>query len=385
MSAPVTSGIVRGWCPDAWRPMMAGDGLLVRVRPPLGRLTRVQVLGLCEAADAHGNGEIDATIRANLQIRGVREESWHPLIDALLDLGLIDPDPIREARANLLVTPNWQAGDDTHRIAVELRARLSELPDLPGKVGFAIDAGAAPSLGNAPADFRIERASSGDLILRADGRNLGTPLVRCNEVDHLIALARWFMETGGAEVGRMARHAASLPDWAAATTPPAASAARIETGAQLLGTALGLPFGRVTTMALSRFVGAETAVEAIRLTPWHIVICETDRPIGDRLDPTDFITDPLSPILRADACVGAPACPQATVETRSLAHRLAPHIAGRLHVSGCGKGCARAACADVVVTGRDGRYDLAYAARAGSLPAVAGLDAAQILAHFGAA
>ena len=32
------SGVVRGWCPNAWRPMAAGDGLLVRVRPRLGRL-----------------------------------------------------------------------------------------------------------------------------------------------------------------------------------------------------------------------------------------------------------------------------------------------------------------------------------------------------------
>jgi precorrin-3B synthase len=102
-------------------------------------------------------------------------------------------------------------------------------------------------------------------------------------------------------------------------------------------------------------------------------------------DPADFITDPSSPLLRTDACVGAPACPQATVETRNLAHRLASHIAGRLHVSGCAKGCARAAPADVTLTGRDGRYDLAFDARAGAPPTVADLDPAQILAQFGAA
>ena len=146
MTAPVTNGVVKGWCPDAWRPMMAGDRLLVRVRPPLGRLTRAQALGVCKAATRHGNGQIDATTRANLQIRGVQEDSWRPLIDALLDLALIEPDPVREARANILVVPEWCVGDDSHRIAEELRARLSELPDLPGKFGFAIDAGATPML-----------------------------------------------------------------------------------------------------------------------------------------------------------------------------------------------------------------------------------------------
>ncbi len=385
MSAPVTNGIVKGWCPDAWRPMMAGDGLLVRVRPPLGRLTRVQVLGLCEAATAYGNGQIDATTRANLQIRGVREDSWRPLIDALLDLGLIDPDPTREARANIVVASDWRSGDDTHRIAEELRARLSEMPDLPGKVGFAIDAGAALMLQDAPADFRIERAASGQLILRADGRGLGTPLSSGTEVDRLIALARWFVDSDGAASGRMARHDAPLPDWAVGRIPPAASAYRLQPGSHPLGIALGLPFGRVTATALTRFVQAETVIEAIRLAPWRMAICETDAPLAGYPDPADFITDSSAPILRVDACVGAPACPQASVQTRDLAYRLAPHIAGRLHVSGCAKGCAHTTRADVTLTGRDGRYDLAFDARAGAPPFRAGLDAAQILALFGAA
>ena len=36
----------KGWCPGAYRPMMSGDGLVVRVRPVLARLTQAQVLGL---------------------------------------------------------------------------------------------------------------------------------------------------------------------------------------------------------------------------------------------------------------------------------------------------------------------------------------------------
>ena len=381
----MTAFVVKGWCPDAWRPMMAGDGLLVRIRPPLGRLTREQTLGLCEATTAHANGLIDLTSRANLQIRGVREESWRPLIDTLLDLGLIDPDPIREARANILVAPEWRTGDDTHRIAELLRARLAELPELPGKIGFAIDAGVAPVLQDAPADFRVERAASGTLILRADGRTVGTPVSPGTEVDRLIALAHWFVDSGGTASGRMVRHSAILPDWAAPTTPPAASAPPLHIGRHSLGLALGLPFGRIAASALARYVDTEQAIQAIRITPWHIAICEADAALMVEPDPVDFITDPASPTLHADACVGAPACPQSTVETRALALRLAPHVTGRLHVSGCAKGCARAAPADVTLTGRDGRYDLAFDARAGAPPTLADLDPAQILAQFGAA
>ena len=53
---PAGAPRIKGWCPGAWRPMASGDGLLVRVRPPLGRLTRHQMLALCEAAETFGSG-----------------------------------------------------------------------------------------------------------------------------------------------------------------------------------------------------------------------------------------------------------------------------------------------------------------------------------------
>ena len=93
-----SSAAIRGWCPTAWRPMMAGDGLLVRVRPPLGRLTVPQAIGLAEAARLHGNGLVDLTNRAALQLRGVTEQGHGPLLRHLVALGLTDHDPAREAR-----------------------------------------------------------------------------------------------------------------------------------------------------------------------------------------------------------------------------------------------------------------------------------------------
>ena len=91
-----------------------------------------------------------------------------------------------------------------------------------------------------------------------------------------------------------------------------------------------------------------------------------------------------SPILHVDACVGAPACPQASVETRDLATRLAPLVDGHLHVSGCAKGCARARAADWVLTGREGAFDLARHARAGAAPLHTGLTPERAVALLGA-
>ncbi|MCP1315363.1 cobalamin biosynthesis protein CobG, partial [Halomonas sp. 707D7] len=39
--------------------MATGDGWLVRVRPPLGELTRAQALALAEAAERFGSGLIE--------------------------------------------------------------------------------------------------------------------------------------------------------------------------------------------------------------------------------------------------------------------------------------------------------------------------------------
>ncbi len=198
----------KGWCPGAYRPMASGDGLIVRVRPVLARLTAPQVLGLCEAAQAHGSGMIDLTSRANLQLRGVRAEAHEALLADLWELGLLDADPAMEGRRNLLVAPLWAPGDATALVAQGLIARLGDLPDLPAKVGFAIDCGDAPVLGSASADIRVERGLSGGLILRADGCALGRPVTQDRAVEDVISLAHWFAATRG-DAGRMARHTAA--------------------------------------------------------------------------------------------------------------------------------------------------------------------------------
>jgi len=366
---------VRGWCPDAWRPMMAGDGLILRVKPRHARLLRSEVELLCELAARFGNGAIDLTNRANLQIRGLREADMAQALALLVEQGLVDADPERERRRNVLVAPDWTPGDETGRLAGELMARLHELPELPGKIGFAIDLGAVPVLTEASADFRLERASDGAILLRFDGRETGVPVCADEAADRILELARWFAVSGAMAAGRARRYEGPLPDWANGTSRPAPSRAPLLSGAHVRG----LPFGRTEAPALSRLMAA-TGAQALRVTPWRALVTEG----GDTDAVEGFLTDPADPRLAADACPGALACPQATVETRALAERLAPHVSGRLHVSGCAKGCARGRAADVAITGRDGAFDLAFQARAGDPPVLSGLTPERLLAHFGA-
>ncbi len=364
---------VKGWCPGALRPMRSGDGWVVRVRPRAARLTRAQALGLCDAAQTHGAGLIDLTNRANLQIRGVTDDALAPLQNALAALDLLDSDPELESRRNILIAPDWAEGDDSARLYAQLAARLADLPALPPKMGFAMDAGPAPVLTHDPADFRIERSASG-LILRAEGRALGMALDKGHEIGTLFRLADWFMASGGARAGRMARHNAPLPNWAAWDVQPHPTRAPLAAGPAPVGLILGAAFGQIIAQDLAEVLSASDA-PGLRVTPWRCLVLEGVRalPLPDSL-----IATPDHPALRVDACAGAPLCPQASVETRALARALAPHISGSLHVSGCAKGCARARDADITLIGREGRFDLVIAGQTRAT----GLNAADALAYF---
>jgi len=352
--------------------MTAGDGLLVRVRPRLGRLTVPQAIGLAKAARSHGNGLIDLTNRAALQLRGVTEQSHAPLLRQLIALGLADPDPGREARGNVLLTPDSSPGDDTENIALSLIEHLDEMPELPPKIGIAIDAGPAPCLAAVPADFRFERSATGVLLLRMDGRMLGSPTRGENAARDLSALLHWFLATGGAASGRAARHKAPLPT--VADVAPAPSRPPSQALAAAAGPFHGIPFGQFHADSLIA-LAEKGNVCAVRITPWRGLILEGAKEDADNVS--------IDRLLGMDACPGAPACPQASVATRSLASRLAPLVNGSLHVSGCAKGCARQAPADLVLTGRQGRFDLSRNGPAGSSPELTGMTADQVLAHFG--
>ena len=344
---------VKGWCPGAFKPMMSGDGLIVRVRPFFARLSREQVLGLCDLVHSYGSGILDLTNRANLQIRGVSEDAFDALLSALNDLGLLDPTPETEARRNILVTPFWRDGDDTRRIVGELLARLPELPDLPAKFGYAIDAGRTRLLHQGSADIRVERGAAG-LIVRADGAPSGRPVSSGVVVQTMIDLAQWFAAHRRPEDRRM-RHVLNhtpLPTtWSGAA--PVAAAPEPHPGAHPLGHLLGAPFGQIGAAALEQAM-ATSRSKALRVTPWRLFLLE------DPQGPVDgpFIAKRDDPLLHVDACPGAPYCGRASVETRGLGRQLAGRAPGRLHVSGCVKGCARTRPADQTFVGNDGRFDL---------------------------
>lgn len=372
----MSASVVKGWCPGALRPMQSGDGLVVRVRPFGGRLEAAQISGLAHLAERHGNGLIDVTSRANLQIRGVNETSHRLLLDGLAQLALLDPDAETESRRNILVTPFWRAGDATQSLAAELEEALADSKlELPTKFGFAIDDGTSRVLAGDSADVRIERDRSGGLLVRADGDKLGRSVARGEAVTTALAFADWFVTSGGARGGRgrMAAHlsaGAILPAALRGEAEPAPIMATARPGLYAQGAMVGVAFGQMAHATLNQFAGCG---HALRMTPWRMVLSEGKRAMPNV---TGLITEAYDPALRVIACSGAPRCREAHADTRGLAAALAPNIgaAARLHVSGCAKGCAHSGPAAITLVATGAGFDLVRAGSTRDEPILRGLN-----------
>lgn len=381
---------IQGWCPGAWQPMASGDGLVVRVRPPQGRLTLHQALRLSRLAQAHGTGRLELSSRANVQLRGVPPERHAALLRSLAACGLLDADARSERLRNIVIDPLHRPGDGVQAVALALHQALTQASDLdalPAKFGWAIDGRHTPWLRGVSADIRIERVP-GNTILPWQVRPDGLPWVLAaaspdEAVAVGLALARWFAlrclrrKAQGQRPGRMSActeelsgelraHGHTSPvawlpglpagvnwvpaDTAAYTTAPTGHA--YPGPVPGVGWLVAAPLGRVPATAWTRLVQSLSANGAtgMRITPWRMLLLECDS-AAHTAPAEPWITHPHDARLRVSACTGAPGCPQGRAPTQALALACAPHVpdGAHLHVSGCAKGCAQLAPATVTL------------------------------------
>lgn len=388
---------VQGWCPGAWQPMASGDGLVVRVRPPMGRLTLHQAWRLARLARTHGAGILELSSRANVQLRGVDPARHAAVLRALAGCGLLDADMQRERLRNVVVDPLRQPGDGVEVLATVLLQGLAEadhLGALPAKFGWAIDGGHSPWLQTVSADIRMQRVPGADPhAWRVQPEGLPWALAATDPVGAAaagLALARWFashclgQRAPGLRPGRLASHAGELERLLTSATPQSPWPAGLPAGVHWvparsipgaapqwpgpepcfvpgIGSLVGAPLGRLPAPALARLVGALRGhASGLRVTPWRMLLIETGAQAKGQpgfwhaagLDTVaDWVTDPEDARSRVSACTGAPGCPQAQAPTQALALALAPQVPpqAHLHVSGCAKGCARQAPATVTL------------------------------------
>jgi precorrin-3B synthase len=155
---PLAGGFTRrGACPALSAPMKTGDGLLVRLNPVAGGLSPAQLAGICEAAEAHGNGVIEVTARGSVQIRGLTERSAQEFAAAVNELGIA-------VRTGVPVQTGVLAGLDPEEIADPtaladmIRAGIAEVGlegRLGPKVSVVVDGGGRTALDEVAADVRL--------------------------------------------------------------------------------------------------------------------------------------------------------------------------------------------------------------------------------------
>ena len=159
---------IKGWCPTLLSPMQSGDGWLARVKPSAGVLSAAAARLIADAARRHGNGHIDLTSRANLQVRGLSPRSAEDFAETIIDAGLANTNPLAGSRSAM----SWRARSGLTiplppSTLMPLRATSKPcsagepaLWALPSKFGVLVDGGGVLPLADITADIMV-RAREG--------------------------------------------------------------------------------------------------------------------------------------------------------------------------------------------------------------------------------
>ncbi|TBU81527.1 precorrin-3B synthase [Pseudomonas daroniae] len=397
-------------CPGLLRIVQAKDGGICRIKLACGRLDATQAERIAQAAQRHAGGVLEATNRANLQIRGIHAGSEGVLIGELLAAGLGPSSPGADDVRNLMVSPaaglDPAALVDVSALAARLLTTLENTPrlhalspkfallldggerlamlehphdiwlsalPLDGQIGYAFGlAGCPPQApGDAPALAVVPEAHAHDLLLALLDLFLELASPEQTRMRHLLVNhpAAELLQRLGERLGDVLL---SADQW---RRSPAEPQAHIGIGAQRQPGLVYIggvpPLGRIDAeqllglAALARRLGDGS----LRLTPWQSLllpnIAEADaKTAAQALEGLGLLVDADAPLTRVIACTGSSGCAKGLADTKADAGRLAERLqAGSrqagIHLSGCSRSCAAAHRAPVTLLAvAEGRYDL---------------------------
>ena len=309
--------------------------------------------------------------------------------------GLIDAGAGAEAVRNVVVDPLSRLDPkraDVRKIAARLEHVLvahDRFWALPGKFAFSLSGSSQPRVGGRSSDIMIAVAGGGEFAVFLDGDPVAAaPVCESDIVDAATRLAAVFLELRRDEqsIARMrdavVRHgsAAIFAEAGVASAPVPArhvqSVARSPVGplahsGRIFAAGVGLPFGRIMARELEALcrTGSELGITVANTSPERVLVFPASDPdpataLLAKAVKLQLITDARDPRLAIDVCPGAPACPNASTETRRDAQRLVATLHDSLaafpsfHISGCEKGCARRGTAALTLVARNGAYDI---------------------------
>ncbi len=396
-------------CPGVLALHQAADGGLARIRLPGGVLTAAQLRLLAQLATDLGDGAMELTSRANLQLRGLGPDAAPILSQALYDAGLL-PSITHERVRNIIASPlsglDPLSTYDVLPVAAELDRLLCADPalaELPGRFLFTLDDGRG-DLGTIHSDLGVRAVDKTTAELLLAGTETGVRIPWADVPAVLVAAADAFLAERTARASTAWR-LAELPDGVdaiLASIPLTGvhsshfvvpvdnrSGARRQSGDRVVhrnhemrrmnaqgGGGVGVhrqsdgAAAVVAVVPLGRLMPNQAAVVAelanssagsLRITPWRsVVVPDLLADPRERLDAAGLLTDARSAWIGMTACAGRPGCARALADVRADATRaLAVLPAGRaVHWSGCERRCGRPDGAiDVVATGNGYEVD----------------------------
>jgi len=378
----------------------ARDGGLCRIRLAGGELSAAQARAVAQGSLEFGSGFIDATNRANLQIRGVREGSQEALVSRLVDAGLGPVTPDSDDQRNVMSSP--LAGLDSHALLdvapivstlIGQMQRDARLHQLSPKFALMVDGGERLAMLDHPHDVWLLAVSAERFVFGLAGCpprfESNAPALAAVKTGHIPALVdallhtfldlaqpwqtrmRELLTTCSIEeiLGRVQEKLGFPLDRNVEHWRRPASDARLRFGVHRQGTSdsvcvgAQVPLGRLDAATLSAL--ADLAPR-LRMTPWQSIML-LDVPSADaqalveQLAALGLATNPDEPFARLIACTGSQGCAKSFTDTKADAQLLARSMppVGDVHLSGCARSCAAAHRVETTLMAvAPGRYDL---------------------------
>ena len=382
-------------CPGLMRIVPARDGGLARLRLAGGVSSAHAARAVARAARECGSGVIEVTNRANLQLRGIRDDAHAALIDIALEAGLGPSTAGADDIRNVMLSP--LASDDTRALAdriIDAMQADASLHALSPKFALQLDAGERLAMLDHPHDLwlcaiddgaRFAFGFAGTMRQRPSGA-----IHRSDVVTFVSGVLRRFLALTTPEEHRMrdllarigvARFLeafdvdAAVQNW---RRGPADASLRLGAHAEPFRATwyagAQTPLGRLDATTLEALADiADTQAEGrLTMTPWQSVLipgiaAHDAHDVLQRLHALGLAIDPREPLARLIACAGSEGCAKSRADTKADAHRLAsllPSDEGEVHLSGCERSCAAAHPVPVTLYAvAPGRYDLHRGAR----------------------
>ncbi|UXM96215.1 precorrin-3B synthase [Bartonella sp. HY329] len=378
----------RRWaCPGLFRMPASADGGICRIKLEQGQVDATQLRALAKLVDGFGDGLLEVTTRANVQIRGVTADNSASLSQKLVMAGfgpkIKNGDDVRNIMVNPTAGFDPLALRDIRPFAQELSLYVqTHYQNLSPKFSFLIDGGESCAV--------LDHKSDIWLSLCDEGQNFAFGVASCptTSTSRTQALGKIVFEQGhqliyalidllferqkyAPQLQRMKhlQEAISNEDIIAYLKSrqldiyPADHFIRNSKTSHYLGIYASLkadhyylgvkpPLARLTPLMLNllaNIVDEYTQGQGLIFTPWQSIIfanCSLKQAndINNILAEQGFIVDINDVRGKIIACAGAPKCAKALSNTlldaENLASLLLPDDLDNVHLTGCPKSCA---------------------------------------------